>query len=375
LTHILTNPRNLLNTNNLLLPGDLRPAICIFYLVLRALDTVEDDMTIPRGEKEGMLRKFHSYLYNPDWRYMDSNEKDKAVLEEFPVISGEFRKLEPVFQEVISDITQKMGSGMCVFLEDRVGSMTQWDEYCHYVAGLVGIGLSRLFAASGLEEKEVGLDHRLANSMGLFLQKTNIIRDYLEDVQEERHFWPKEAWSQFGSQLEDLALPQHRTAAVHCLNLLITNALQHVPDVLLYMSRIRNQSVFNFCAIPQTMAIATLAVCYNNPNVFTGVVKIRKGQAVALMMESTNMTQIQAIMTQFAEEVTQKIEEGDPSGSDTRAITQQIKNLCCQSRPPHPSSPSPLSPQALSLPLVGLVMAGAAASLVYWSTNYSSTTV
>ena len=51
------------------------------------------------------------------------------------------------------------------------------------------------------------------------------------------------------------------------------------------------------------MAIATLAACYNNPNVFTGVVKIRKGQAVALMMESTNMTQLQLIMAQFAEEV------------------------------------------------------------------------
>lgn len=51
------------------------------------------------------------------------------------------------------------------------------------------------------------------------------------------------------------------------------------------------------------MAIATLAVCYNNPNVFTGVVKIRKGQAVALMMESTNMTQLYDIMAQFAEEV------------------------------------------------------------------------
>ena len=33
-----------------------------------------------------------------------------------------------MFQEVISDITRKMGSGMCVFLEDRVGSMAQWDE-------------------------------------------------------------------------------------------------------------------------------------------------------------------------------------------------------------------------------------------------------
>ena len=53
----------------------------------------------------------------------------------------------------------------------------------------------------------------------------------------------------------------------------------------------------------QTMAIATLAVCYNNPAVFTGVVKIRKGQAVALMMESTNMSQLGTIMSQFTEEV------------------------------------------------------------------------
>ena len=54
------------------------------------------------------------------------------------------------------------------------------------------MGLSRLFSASGLEAAEVGKDDRLSNSMGLFLQKTNIIRDYLEDVLQERHFWPKE---------------------------------------------------------------------------------------------------------------------------------------------------------------------------------------
>ncbi len=65
-------------------------------------------------------------------------------------------------------------------------------QYCHYVAGLVGIGLSRLFSASQLEDTEVGGDTELANSMGLFLQKTNIIRDYLEDQQEGRAFWPQE---------------------------------------------------------------------------------------------------------------------------------------------------------------------------------------
>ena len=65
-------------------------------------------------------------------------------------------------------------------------------QYCHYVAGLVGLGLSRLFSASELENPEVGRGTRLSNSMGLFLQKTNIIRDYLEDVVDSREFWPNE---------------------------------------------------------------------------------------------------------------------------------------------------------------------------------------
>ena len=83
--------------------------------------------------------------------------------------------------------------GLCVFLEEKIGSISEWDEYCHYVAGLVGIGLSRIFSASKLEDVVVGKDTALANSMGLFLQKTNIIRDYLEDVSVGREFWPKEA--------------------------------------------------------------------------------------------------------------------------------------------------------------------------------------
>ena len=45
-----------------------------------------------------------------------------------PQISGEFQCLSPMFQEVIADITCKMGVGMTVFLEDQVDSMLQWDE-------------------------------------------------------------------------------------------------------------------------------------------------------------------------------------------------------------------------------------------------------
>ncbi|KAK2161397.1 hypothetical protein LSH36_117g03081 [Paralvinella palmiformis] len=199
------------------LDDELRDAVCIFYLVLRALDTVEDDMTLPEEKKIPMLKSFYKNLYDTKWCFMESNEKDKMVLEEFPVISAEFCNLSSCYQDVISDICQRMGDGMTVYLYTSPLTMADWDEYCHYVAGLVGIGLSRLFSASNLEDKIVGYDTRLANSMGLFLQKTNIIRDVLEDVQEGRFFWPKE----------------------------------HIPDVIKYLSRIRNPTVFQFCAIPQ----------------------------------------------------------------------------------------------------------------------------
>ena len=53
----------------------------------------------------------------------------------------------------------------------------------------------------------------------------------------------------------------------------------------------------------QSMAIATLSACYNNPRVFTGVVKIRKGQAVELMMASTNMDNLKYILAQHTVEV------------------------------------------------------------------------
>lgn len=69
------------------------------------------------------------------------------------------------------------------------------------------------------------------------------------------------------------ALPWERS----CLNEMVTDALQHIPDVFSYLAAIKNQTVFNFCAIPQVMAISTLALCFDNHQIFKGVVKIRKG--------------------------------------------------------------------------------------------------
>lgn len=44
-------------------------------------------MTISVEKKVPLLHNFHSYLYEPDWRYMESKEKDRQVLEDFPTVA------------------------------------------------------------------------------------------------------------------------------------------------------------------------------------------------------------------------------------------------------------------------------------------------
>ncbi len=34
---------------------------------------------------------------------------------------------------------------------------------------------------------------------------------------------------------------------------------------------LKDEQIFRFCALPQVMAIGTLAACYNNHGVFTGM--------------------------------------------------------------------------------------------------------
>ena len=44
-------------------------------------------MTIPLETKVPMLNDFHTFLYQADWCFTESQEKDKQVLEDFPTVS------------------------------------------------------------------------------------------------------------------------------------------------------------------------------------------------------------------------------------------------------------------------------------------------
>ena len=139
--------------------------------------------------------------------------------------------------------------------------------------------------------------------------------------------YPEEVWSKHVGQLSDMADKANQEKALGCLNELVTDALQHIPDVFAYMSSLKNQSVFNFCAIPQVMAIATLSTVYDNPAVFKGVVKIRKGTAVQLMMRATSMDQVYAIFDEHTFIIKNKMRSKEVSLKATKQILCKVDDL------------------------------------------------
>ena len=81
------------------------------------------------------------------------------------------------------------------------------DIYCHYVAGLVGEGLSRLFFKSS---KEAWLAHQLSNLLKLLL----FVRDYDEDCDDRRYFWLREILRRKNMGLKDLCATDEETATM-----------------------------------------------------------------------------------------------------------------------------------------------------------------
>ncbi|KAF7308052.1 hypothetical protein MKEN_01167500 [Mycena kentingensis (nom. inval.)] len=334
------------------LDGDLARTICLFYLVLRGLDTIEDDMTLPQTLKQSLLRSFHIHTITPGWRFTDSgpDEHDRELLVQYPAVVTELLLLPPESRAAIVDIAAKMGAGMADFCLRPPGSTLdthdEYELYCHYVAGLVGEGLSLLFAASGKERADLAGQLVLSNSFGAFLQKTNITRDLWEDAQEGRSFYPRPFWEEYGFAHPGEMCPASGRAgdvqkkAMWVQTAMVADALRHATDALEYLHMLRDPSVFRFCAIPATMAMATLALCFMNPEVFVRHVKIRKGVAVDLIMRSTQSREVALLFRDFARKIHARALPEDPSFMKLSVACGKIEQWCERV---HPTNEIPLS--------------------------------
>ncbi|KAK4545489.1 Delta(24)-sterol C-methyltransferase [Oleoguttula mirabilis] len=300
---------------------ELLVPVCLFYLALRGLDTIEDDMTIDIEVKEPLLRQFDVHLEDESWTFDGNgpNEKDRELLVKFDVVAKEFNKVKETYRAIIKDITKRMGNGMADYAKNQdhnangVKTIKEYELYCHYVAGLVGEGCTRLFVEAKLANPALLNRPELMESMGQFLQQTNIIRDIREDHEDRRYFWPKEVWSKYVTEFGDLFLPENKQKALNCQSEMILMALKRADECLFYMAGVKEQSVFNFVAIPQSMAIATLELCFQNYDMFDRNIKITKGTACSLMMESTqNLQLVCDVFRRYARKIHRKNSPRDP---------------------------------------------------------------
>jgi farnesyl-diphosphate farnesyltransferase len=150
-----------------------------------------------------LLTDLHKKIYDPKFHCPCGNSDYRLLMDKFHLINLAFLGLSSGYQEVIVEITERMGEGGVKYLNAEIDSLADYNEYCHYTAGLMGLGLTRLFYTAGIE---LFTPDYLSNAMGLFLQKTNIIRDYLENVDSQpypRLRWPREIWVKYADKLED----------------------------------------------------------------------------------------------------------------------------------------------------------------------------
>lgn len=301
---------------------ELLVPVALFYLILRGLDTIEDDMTIPLEDKEPLLRDFSNIIEEDGWTFNGNgpNEKDRPLLVHFDVVVTEFKLVKPEYRAIIKDITKKMGDGMADYAnsaehnKNGVNTIEDYELYCHYVAGLVGEGLTRLFVESKLANPALLKRPELHESMGQFLQQTNIIRDVKEDFDDKRRFYPKQIWSKHVDKFEDLFDPANTEAALNCSSEMILHSLRKADECLFYMAGIKDQSVFNFVAIPQSMAIATLEKVFRNPDIFKKNVKITKGDACRLMLlSSQNLQTVCDVFKTYVRKIHKRNTPTDPN--------------------------------------------------------------
>lgn len=307
------------------LPPVLRESVALFYLILRALDSIEDDMTLPQAEKEKWLRNFYIHCGDKTLSLMHIGDKPeyRSLLQHYHKIAGAFHQLSPKSQNIIVETTRKMGNGMADFLNQKIERFSDYNLYCHYVAGLVGQGLTQLFVVSDYENEAL-LDFMYeSNEMGLLLQKTNIIRDYSEDFPLGRYFLPEDAWKQ---QVPDYSYFYYHAdiKSLHFFHTLLLDALQHVPHCLHYLTQIRNRAIFQFCAIPQVMAFFTLAALFGEKSAGMSPIKIKKLKAAQLMVYTQNINRVLSFLNDALIAIEKKLKNSDPLAQEIFANIYEL---------------------------------------------------
>lgn len=254
----------------------LGEAVCVFYLVCRVLDTVEDS-GLPQVEKRRLYDRFLSTLEDGeraplpiDPHALTEHAGYQALLSSVPEVIAAFASFDRRAQAIVRRYAGEMARGMDDFGGRSIVTFADLDAYCHPVAVVVGYGLTELFSHYGHLPGVDPTSYVLARRFGLLLQKVNITRDYGMDHAQGRHFWPRQILAAQGLDYAGVVTRASGPAAMRALDAMIAAIRDDTEPSLGYILRIppREKALRMFCAVSLFLALLTLARVRGNPDVF-----------------------------------------------------------------------------------------------------------
>ncbi len=221
------------------LKADLKYSVASAYLVLRAIDEIEDHESIQNTTKFDLLMQLSELFKRPftQEEYCDIIAPVKEQLPEVSIRLVDWIQACPEgSRSLMMETASEMAFGMAKWAKEnwQVHTKEDLDDYTYYVAGCVGVYLSKLWNWSyGQETNE-----ELAIEFGRGLQIVNILRNQKEDKEERSVSFVPDDWSR---------------------DQLFAYADENLAQADAYIKTLNEKSTILFCRLPLAFAHKSLA--------------------------------------------------------------------------------------------------------------------
>jgi farnesyl-diphosphate farnesyltransferase len=270
------------------LPPALRIGVTNAYLVCRIADTIEDQTTSSAAARLGLLHRFVAVLTGGEEaaqlvRDLLPRLSENTLAAERDLVLNMGRivrltaSLEAPQRLAIERCAEVMCDGMhqfqCIASLNGLARMSDLDDYCYYVAGVVGEMLTQLFCAysPAIERQRAGME-RLGVSFAQGLQMTNILKDVWEDRERGACWLPREVFSRHGVELATLRVDAQPAGFAAGMSELIGVAHAHLRNALSFTLLIPRSEVGirRFCLWAIGLAVLTLRRIEQTPGFRSG---------------------------------------------------------------------------------------------------------
>ena len=184
-----------------LLPYEKRRGLAVIYAFARRIDDIGDG-TLPPEQKIADLEAARQALLNLDGDSVNGDGHDDPVLLALADVKRNFPVPMEAFGELIDGCVADVRGTRYETFEDL-------HHYCRCVAGSIGRLSLGIFGTgpdhTGHDQQEAA---RLADSLGVALQLTNILRDIREDHENGRVYLPAEDLAKFDIDLDAPSVSQ-----------------------------------------------------------------------------------------------------------------------------------------------------------------------